>query len=61
MQHALLDPAMISVADTTGVSGRITAESVKYGLYAKKQNGLWGICGLAIFGEAALAIAVMAY
>lgn len=50
MQHALLDSAIISVADSTGVSGRITAESVKHGLYAKKQSSLWGICGLTIFG-----------
>ena len=50
MQHALLDCAIVSVADTTGVSGRITAESVKHGLYAKKQSSLWDICGLTIFG-----------
>jgi len=50
MQHALLDCAIVSMADTTGVSGRITAESVKHGLYAKKQSSLWDICGLTIFG-----------
>jgi hypothetical protein len=39
------------VADTTEVSGKVTAESVKRGFSAKKQSDLSHICALAIFGS----------
>jgi hypothetical protein len=39
MLPAMLNRATMRVADTTEVSGRVTADSIKYGLYAKKQGG----------------------
>ena len=50
MQRAVLNRATIEVADTTEVSGRVTADSIKRGLFAKKQRDLLRICALAIFG-----------
>ena len=50
MQRALLNRATMRVADTTEVSGRVTADSIKRGLFAKKQRDLLRICALAIFG-----------
>jgi hypothetical protein len=50
MQHAVLNHATLQVADTMGVSGRVTAKSVKRGFCAKKQSHLSRICVLAIFG-----------
>ena len=47
MQRAVLNRATIEVADTTEVSGRVTADSIKQELYAKKQTNLWR---LTIFG-----------
>jgi hypothetical protein len=50
MQRALFNRATMRVADTTEVSGRVTADSIKDGLSAKKQSDLLRICTLAIFG-----------
>jgi hypothetical protein len=50
MHYAVFNRVTIRVADTTDVSGRVTAESIKHGLYAKKQSSVWRICGLTIFG-----------
>jgi hypothetical protein len=50
MQHAVLNRATIAVAETTEVSGRITAESIKHGFCAKKQSDLLRIYASAIFG-----------
>jgi hypothetical protein len=47
MQRALLNRATMRVADTTEISGRVTADSIKHELYAKKQSSLWR---LTIFG-----------
>jgi hypothetical protein len=38
MQHAMLNRATMRVADTTDLSGRVTAESIKHGWFAKKQS-----------------------
>src|SRR5215813_3566175 len=38
MLRAMLNRATMRVADTTEVSGRVTAESIKHGLFAKKQS-----------------------
>jgi hypothetical protein len=38
MQRAMLNRATMRVADTTEVSGRVTADSIKHELYAKKQR-----------------------
>jgi hypothetical protein len=51
MQLAVLNRAAVEVANTTDVSGRVTADSIKDGLYAKKQSSLWRIFGLTIFGS----------
>ena len=50
MQHAVLNRAAMRVAETTEVSGRVTAESIKHGFCAKKQSDLLRICASAIFG-----------
>ena len=50
MQHAVLNRATMRVAETTEVSGRITADSIKHGFCAKKQSDLLRICASAIFG-----------
>jgi hypothetical protein len=47
MQRALLNRATMRVADTTEVSGRVTAESIEHGSRPKKQTSLWR---LTIFG-----------
>ena len=48
MQSSVFNRAMIRVADTTEVSGRVTADSIKHELYANKQNNLWRLmCILA--------------
>ena len=47
MQRAMLNRATMRVANTTEVSGRVTADSIKQELYAKKQTNLWR---LTIFG-----------
>jgi hypothetical protein len=39
MLHTMLNRATMRVADTTEVSGRVSADSIKHGLYAKKQVG----------------------
>jgi hypothetical protein len=57
MQAVMLNRATMRVADTTEVSGRVTAGSIKYGLYAKKQSSLWRIGGLSVF-DLLLAFAV---
>jgi hypothetical protein len=51
MQHAVNNRATIRVADRTDLSGRVTAGSIKRGLFAKKQTSLWGS---PIFGCAVL-------
>jgi hypothetical protein len=38
MQRAVLNRATIEVANTTDISGRVTAESINDGLHAKKQS-----------------------
>jgi hypothetical protein len=38
------------VANTTEVSGWVTADSIKHGFCAEKQSDLLRICALAIFG-----------
>ena len=50
MQRAVLNRATVEVANTTGVSGRVTADSIKDRLWAKKQRSLLRLCGLTIFG-----------
>jgi hypothetical protein len=60
MQHAVLNHATLQVADTMGVSGRVTAKSVKHGFRAKKQSDLSRICVLAIFGSVVLLAPVSA-
>jgi len=50
MQHAVLNRAAMRVAETTEVSGRVTADSIKHGFCAKKQSDLLRICASAIFG-----------
>ena len=59
MQHAMFNRATSRVADTTDVSGRATAESIKHGFCAKKQSSLWRICGLTIF-ESVVSVCVLA-
>ena len=51
MQRAMLNRATMRVANTTEVSGRVTADSIKQELYAKKQSSLWRltIFGCAVF------------
>ena len=39
MLRAILNRATMRVAETTDLSGRVTAESIKHALYAKKQVG----------------------
>ena len=56
MQQAVLNRATMRVADTTDVSGRVTADSIKQELYAKKQSSLWR---LTIFGWA-VSVAILA-
>ena len=51
MSRAMLNRAAMRVADTTEVSGGVTAKSVKRGFCAKKQSDLLRICALAIFGS----------
>ena len=41
MQRAVLNRATIEVANTTDISGRVTAESINDGLHAKKQSSHW--------------------
>ena len=41
MQRAVLNRATIEVANTTDISGRVTAESINEGLHAKKQSSHW--------------------
>jgi hypothetical protein len=41
MQRAVLSRATIEVANTTDISGRVTAESINDGLRAKKQSSHW--------------------
>ena len=60
MRSAVLNRATKRVADTTEVSGRVTAQSVKHGLFAKKQSGLLRICALTILGCAVL-VGVLAF
>jgi prefoldin subunit 5 len=56
MPRTVRNCATICVADRTDVSGRVTAESIKHGLWAKKRTSLWR---LAIFG-CAVSVSVLA-
>jgi hypothetical protein len=66
MQRAMLNRATIEVADTTEVSGRVTADSIKHELYAKKQSSLWrlticGFCKVCSLVAATLILPAMAH
>jgi hypothetical protein len=66
MQRAVLNRATMRVADTTEVSGRVTAESIKHGLSAKKQSSLWrltifGFCKVCSLVAATLILPALAY
>jgi hypothetical protein len=52
MQQVELRYATLCVADITDASGRVTAESIEYGLCGKRQSSPSRICGLTIFGLA---------
>jgi hypothetical protein len=56
MQRAVFNRATMRVVNTTEVSDRVTADSIKNGLSAKKQTGLWR---LTIFGWA-VSVAILA-
>ena len=49
MQRAALSRAIIELANTTEVSGGVTADSIKHGLWVKKHSSLWCLSALAIF------------
>jgi hypothetical protein len=66
MQRALLNRATMRVADTTEVSGRVTADSIKHELYAKTQSSLWrltifGFCKVCSLVAATLILPALAY
>jgi hypothetical protein len=66
MQAAMLNRATMRVADTTEVSGRVTADSIKHELYAKKQSGLrrltiFGFCKVCSLVAATLILTALAY
>jgi hypothetical protein len=66
MQRALLNRATMRVAETTEVSGRVTADSIKHELYAKKQRSLWrltifGFCKVCSLVAATLILPSLAY
>ena len=66
MQHAVHNRATIRVAETTDVSGRVTADSIKHELYAKKQSSLWrltifGFCKVCSLVAATLILPSLAY
>jgi hypothetical protein len=52
MLRAILNRATMRVAQTTDVSGRVTAQSIKHGLSAKKQTGLWRLTIFTAIGIA---------
>ena len=51
MQCVAVNRAMNRVADTTDMSGRATAESIKDGLRVKRQSSRWCIGEFTIFGS----------
>jgi hypothetical protein len=66
MLHAMLNRATMRVADTTEVSGRVTADSIKHELCAKKQSSLWrltifGFCKVCSLVAATLILPALAY
>jgi hypothetical protein len=66
MRRASLNRATMRVADTTDVSGRVTADSIKLELYAKKQSSLWrstifGFCKVCSLVAATLILPALAY
>jgi hypothetical protein len=66
MQRAVHKRATIRVADRTDVNGRVTADSIKHELYAKKQSSLWrltifGFCKVCSLVAATLILPSLAY
>ena len=66
MQRAVLNRATMRVAETTEVSGRVTADSIKHELYAKRQSSLWrltifGFCKVCSLVAATLILPTLAY
>ena len=66
MQQVVLNRATMRVADTTEVSGRVTADLIKHELYAKKQSSLWrstifGFCKVCSLVAATLILPALAY
>jgi hypothetical protein len=66
MQRAMLNRPTMRVADTMEVSGRVTADSIKHELYAKKQSSLWrltifGFCKVCSLVAATLILPSLAY
>ena len=66
MLSAMLNRPTMRVADTTEVSGRVTADSIKHELYAKKQSSLWrltifGFCKVCSLVAATLILPTLAY
>ena len=66
MQHAVRNRATIRVADRTDVSGRVTADSIKHELYAKRQSSLWrltifGFCKVCSLVAATLILPTLTY
>jgi hypothetical protein len=49
MHYAVLNRATVRVADTTDLSGRLTADSINDGSRAERKSSLWHACGLMIF------------
>ena len=50
MQRAVLNRSTLEVANTTEISGRVTADSIKHRLWTKKLSSLLRLSGLTIFG-----------
>jgi hypothetical protein len=66
MLRAMLNRATLRVADTTEVSGRVTADSIKHELYGKKQSSLWRLtifafCNVWSLVAATLILPALAY
>jgi hypothetical protein len=66
MQHVVRNRATIRVADRTDVSGRVTADSIKHELYAKRQSSLWrltifGFCKVCSLVAATLILPTLTY
>ena len=66
MLHAMLNRATMRVAETTEVSGRVTAHSIKHELCAKTQSSLWrltifGFCKVCSLVAVTLILPALAY